>query len=78
MSAGDANALASAINQLLVDPTRRRQLETLGRERAYRVLSWGKVADEYIALYRSLIAEHNNNGLDISNSNTSKKRLEAV
>ena len=71
--AGDDNALAAAISQLLLDPLRREQLEKMGRERACRVLSWGKVADEYVELYRSAITEYSN---DTVHANSAEQRTE--
>ena len=56
--AGDSQALARAAHQLLQDSNLRQNLEQRGRERACSVLSWGKVAEDYVELYRQAIAQH--------------------
>ena len=55
--AGDSLALARAAGQLLQDDDHRQDLEKRGRERACSVLSWGKVAEDYVELYRQAIAQ---------------------
>jgi starch synthase len=51
-----AGELASAINALVADPTRRAAMGAAGRCRAVEQFSWSSVADRTIELYASLAA----------------------
>jgi glycosyltransferase involved in cell wall biosynthesis len=53
--AGDAGALAGAIEQLLADPDRAHRLGAAGRERAVERYSWDAVAEQSLGHYRRLI-----------------------
>ncbi|WP_298815651.1 glycogen synthase [Chloroflexus sp.] len=50
-----SNELAAAINRLLADPALREQFGKAGRRRVEQVFSWDAIAQQTIALYRSLI-----------------------
>lgn len=47
--------LAEAINQLLADPNRRREMGTAARERVLERFSWSRIAELTAAFYRDLI-----------------------
>ncbi|MGB9739992.1 MAG: glycogen synthase [Chloroflexus aggregans] len=49
--------LAAAINRLLADPTLREQFGKAGRRRVEQVFSWEAIAQQTVALYRSLLTE---------------------
>ncbi|MDY7103275.1 MAG: glycosyltransferase family 4 protein [Actinomycetota bacterium] len=53
----DPAGLADAIRELLDDPERRRRFGVAGRRRAVAELSSGVVADWYVSLYGSLLAD---------------------
>ncbi|NCZ64277.1 MAG: glycosyltransferase, partial [Cellvibrionales bacterium] len=53
--AGDAPALASAIQELLENPEHRAKLGRYGRERAEREFSWQVCAQRLVGHYRSVI-----------------------
>jgi glycosyltransferase involved in cell wall biosynthesis len=53
--AGDAAALAAAIERLLADPESARRMGTAGRERAVSTYSWDVVAQQALGHYRRLI-----------------------
>jgi starch synthase len=48
-------ALAAAINNLLDDPTRAKEMGATGRERAIREFGWHIIADQTRAVYESLL-----------------------
>jgi starch synthase len=50
-----ASDLASAVNALMADPEHREQMGRAGRRRALEEFSWASVADQTVALYRSLL-----------------------
>ena len=52
---GDPGALAAAMNTLLGNPGRRRELGERGRERAIRHFSQRTAAERFLAVYRELI-----------------------
>jgi glycogen synthase len=49
-----ARDLADAINRLMADPERRTRMGEAGRRRAVAEFSWSAIADQTVALYRSL------------------------
>jgi glycogen synthase len=49
------HGLASAINQLVADAPLRKRMGRAGRARAVEHFSWSAIADQTVALYRSLI-----------------------
>ena len=51
---GYARDLAHAINRLMADAGLRRRMGEAGRRRAVERFSWGSIADQTVALYRSL------------------------
>jgi glycogen synthase len=51
-----ARDLADAVNALMADPDRREAMGAAGRRRAVEQFSWSSVADETVALYRSILA----------------------
>jgi glycosyltransferase involved in cell wall biosynthesis len=51
---GDVDALASAMESLLVDPARRRRMGVAGRERALRLFDWDRTAEQFEQLYRDI------------------------
>ena len=51
-----AHDLADAVNALMADPVRREALGAAGRRRAVEQFSWSSIADQTVALYRSLMA----------------------
>jgi glycosyltransferase involved in cell wall biosynthesis len=53
--AGDREALAATLNELLADPAARERLSGAAREAAAGPYSWDAVAAETMALYRELI-----------------------
>lgn len=53
---GDAEALANAILQLRHDPVRCAQLAEGGRTRALRRYTAGRMADDYLSVYRGMLA----------------------
>jgi glycosyltransferase involved in cell wall biosynthesis len=53
---GDADALARALNALILDPARRRQLGARGRCRALEHFSQARVVTDTFALYQYLLA----------------------
>lgn len=48
--------LAAAVNQLIADPDRAREMGAAGRDRAVGEFSWEAVADRTVAVYRSVLA----------------------
>jgi len=54
--AGDVDAFATAMEQLAKDPDRRRDLSMRALGRAAQ-FGWNAVVDQYIALYRQLVAQ---------------------
>jgi glycosyltransferase involved in cell wall biosynthesis len=53
--AGDPEALAAALNELLADPAARERLSAAAREAAAGPYSWDAVAAQTLALYRELV-----------------------
>jgi glycogen synthase len=53
---GYARDLAAAINALMADPDRRAAMGIAGRRRAIEQFSWRSIAEQTVALYRSLTA----------------------
>jgi glycosyltransferase involved in cell wall biosynthesis len=53
---GDADALARAIQTLLTDPERRREMGQAGRARALRLFDWDRSAEQFEQLYREVAA----------------------
>ncbi len=53
--AGDPEALAGAVNELLGDPAARERLSAAAREAADGPYSWDAVAAQTLALYRELV-----------------------
>jgi len=51
-----ARDLADAINRLMADGDLRRRMGEAGRRRAVEHFSWGAIADQTVALYRSLVS----------------------
>src|SRR5215210_5789075 len=51
---GDSKALAQAIESLLADPQRRRQMGQAGRERALRLFDWDRTAEQFEEIYREV------------------------
>jgi starch synthase len=49
--------LADAVNTLLADPARAREMGITGRDRAVREFSWATVAEQTVEVYRSVLAE---------------------
>jgi starch synthase len=49
-----ASDFAARIDELVVDPDRAAAMGKAGRKRAVETFSWGAIADETVALYRSL------------------------
>jgi glycogen synthase len=49
-----ARDLAEAVNGLMADPERRARMGEAGRRRAVAEFSWSAIADQTVALYRSL------------------------
>jgi starch synthase len=47
--------LATAVNGLMADPARRAAMGAAGRRRAVEHFSWSSIADQTLALYRSLV-----------------------
>ena len=47
--------LADAVNRLLADPNRAKLMGDAGRERAVREFSWASVAEQTVAVYRSVM-----------------------
>lgn len=54
----NAEALAHAIDELLAQPERRRQMGKAGRARVLDLFTWRKAAERTVAVYREAIAEH--------------------
>jgi glycogen synthase len=50
-----ARDLASAVNRLMADPGLRARMGAAGRRRAVERFSWSSIADQTVALYRSLV-----------------------
>jgi glycogen synthase len=50
-----ARDLASAVNPLMADPDLRVRMGAAGRRRAVERFSWSSIADQTVALYRSLV-----------------------
>jgi starch synthase len=50
-----ARDLASAVNRVMADPDLRARMGAAGRRRAMERFSWSSIADETVALYRSLV-----------------------
>ena len=55
---GDAAALADVLRRLEADPARRERLASAARKRALRRYTAPRMAEEYLALYRQLAAQH--------------------
>jgi glycogen(starch) synthase len=55
---GDAPALAAALSRQAEDPARRARLAEGARKRALRRYTSARMAEEYLALYRQLSAQH--------------------
>ncbi|HET6379855.1 MAG TPA: glycogen synthase [candidate division Zixibacteria bacterium] len=51
-----ARDLAAAIERLMADPELRRRMGRAGRRRAVERFSWSAIADQTVALYRSLVS----------------------
>jgi alpha-maltose-1-phosphate synthase len=51
-----ASDLADAVNGLMTDPSRREAMGAGGRRRAVEQFAWASIADQTVALYRSLVA----------------------
>ena len=51
-----ARDLADAVNALMADPALRQRMGAAGRRRAVADFSWASIADQTVALYRSLVA----------------------
>ncbi|HSS67973.1 MAG TPA: glycogen synthase [Nocardioidaceae bacterium] len=47
--------IAARVNELVADPARARAMGKAGRERAVTSFDWGAIADQTVALYRSLL-----------------------
>jgi starch synthase len=47
--------LADAVNSLLADPDRAKLMGTAGRERAVTEFSWASMAEQTVAVYRSVM-----------------------
>ena len=54
VAAGDREGLAAALGALLSDPGARRELELAARRAAEGPYSWGRIAEQTLALYREL------------------------
>jgi len=52
----DPEALATAVNELVADPERARQMGVAGRRRAVEQFSWRAVAERTAELYEQLVA----------------------
>ncbi len=50
-----AGDLAAALNELLLDPARARQLGEAGRQRVVEVFNWDRIAESTAALYQGLL-----------------------
>jgi starch synthase len=50
-----ARDLASAVNRVMADPDLRARMGAAGRRRAVERFSWSSIADQTVALYRSLV-----------------------
>ncbi len=50
-----ATAFADAVNTLVADPDRARRMGEAGRRRAVEHFDWSAIADQTVALYRSLM-----------------------
>jgi glycosyltransferase involved in cell wall biosynthesis len=50
-----AHDLAGAVNRLMADGALRARMAAAGRRRAVERFSWSAIADETVALYRSLV-----------------------
>jgi glycogen synthase len=50
-----ARDLAAAVNALMADPDLRARMGAAGRRRAVEAFSWSSIADQTVALYRSLL-----------------------
>jgi len=50
-------SLADAVNTLLADPARAREMGITGRDRAIREFSWATVAEQTVEVYRSVLPE---------------------
>ena len=50
-----AHDLAAAVNTLMADPARRAAMGASGRRRAVEQLAWSSVAEQTVALYRSVV-----------------------
>ncbi|HEX2202851.1 MAG TPA: glycosyltransferase family 4 protein [Longimicrobium sp.] len=55
---GGAAALADALRRLEADPALRERLASAARKRALRRYTAPRMAEEYLALYRQLVAQH--------------------
>jgi glycosyltransferase involved in cell wall biosynthesis len=55
VAAGDREALAAALNELLADPDARERLSAAAREASAGPYSWDTVAKQTLVLYRELI-----------------------
>jgi hypothetical protein len=53
-SAGDASALADALNELVSDPAERERLAAAARRAAAESYGWDAIAERTLALYRRL------------------------
>jgi glycosyltransferase involved in cell wall biosynthesis len=53
--AGDRDALAAALNELLEDPAARKRLAAAARQAAAGPYSWDAVAEQTLGLYRDLV-----------------------
>jgi glycosyltransferase involved in cell wall biosynthesis len=53
---GDAGALAQAIQSLLTNPQRRREMGQAGRARALRLFDWDHSAEQFEQIYRDVAA----------------------
>jgi starch synthase len=56
--AGFANDLAAAVNELVADPARARQMGAAGRARVLEHFTWGAVADRTVELYQEIVEGH--------------------
>ena len=55
---GDANALADALRQVLMDARLREQLARSGRERIEQHYTWDRVADKTYELFCQVLRNH--------------------
>ena len=54
---GDATGIAAALNRLLADPSRAKQLGRAGQQRVRELYSLDRTIERYYELYRNLTKE---------------------